>query len=141
MEQTQTETKQKSGFEGLSGKEAAEKIAAEGGREGIAYAVMVTSVEAYRRSNNQGFRSDIMKNLYMWMKAAAIEGFLLNLCKDAMGDEAFKEGIEQNPMLAMAVMGEASNDEKNRIGKILQNIVNAACDEMMDEEKAKKAAS
>lgn len=117
-------------FEGMSPGEIAEKIYREGGQEGLAYASMVIAIKAIHctKEKDDGLGSDIAKNLFSFMKAAAIESFLGGLCKKAIEDKEFKEAIEEAPMLAMAVMGKQTCEEKRKYMDILNNLCHAALD-------------
>jgi hypothetical protein len=129
---TQTQTNEGI-FDGLSGKETAEKILQDGGQEGLAFATMVIALRAMKATEDDDLRCDIAKNLFSLLKASAIESFLGAMIKRCAKDDEFREPIEDSPLLCMAIMGKTCWEEKKTFAGILNNLCTAA----LEEEKKK----
>lgn len=127
---TQTQTAADALFDGLSPKEAAEKIHSEGGQDGLAFATMVIALRAMNatKGKDDALGCDIAKNLYSFLKSAAVEQFLGGLCKECAKDAEFREAFEESPLLALALMGKHTYEQKRSQIDTLNNLVQAGLD-------------
>ena len=130
-----TQTAIEVAFEGMSPKEIAEKIYSEGGPDGLAFATMVIAIRAMQctKGKDDALGCDIAKNLFSFMKSMAVENFLGAFVKRCAKDDKFREPFEESPLLALAIMGKTTYDEKKKYADVLSNLCHAALD--LDKEK------
>ena len=128
MEQTQQASDNP--FEGLSADELLTKVAKEGGREALDFAMMVIAFRAMKATDNEGLRTDIAGNIFAYLKGSAIESMLLATVKRCKKDKKFRDTIEKQPVQAMVIMGITAHEEKGKIAGILHNL----CQEVLGQE-------